>query len=166
MDGESLNAPFGARCFLTELSLTSPTIYGICLNAPFGARCFLNIDEGAWRYINTHCLNAPFGARCFLTNALWDQLDSLVRGLNVPFGAPCFLKGFRLVPCSQGSDVLMHLLALGAFWWARTRATSPRPCQTCLNAPFGARCFLTPYGHRHVDQPGGVLMHRLALGAF
>ena len=38
----SLNAPFGARCFLTW-AMTSPTV-GTCvwgLNAPFGARCFL-----------------------------------------------------------------------------------------------------------------------------
>ena len=42
-----------------------------CLNAPFGARCFLtmpilldNIDEAA-----KFSLNAPFGARCFLTGA-------------------------------------------------------------------------------------------------
>ena len=41
------------------------------LNAPFGARCFLtmpilldNIDEAV-----KFSLNAPFGARCFLTGA-------------------------------------------------------------------------------------------------
>ena len=35
-----------------------------------------------------------------------------------------------------------------------------------LNAPFGARCFLT-CSHRHSTETAiGVLMHRLALGAF
>ena len=37
---EPLNAPFGARCFLT----CRIVILGLverCLNAPFGARCFL-----------------------------------------------------------------------------------------------------------------------------
>ena len=37
------------------------------LNAPFGARCFLTqkIDEEAYRKVLR--LKAPFGARCFLT---------------------------------------------------------------------------------------------------
>ena len=35
-----------------------------------------------------------------------------------------------------------------------------------LNAPFGARCFLT-WGNKRVEALGKlVLMHRLALGAF
>ena len=40
---EPLNAPFGARCFLT----CRIVILGLverCLNAPFGARCFLTIE--------------------------------------------------------------------------------------------------------------------------
>ena len=40
------------------------------LNAPFGARCFLT-DRGGDGIERRHdsCLNAPFGARCFLTGA-------------------------------------------------------------------------------------------------
>ena len=41
---ECLNAPFGARCFLTRTcNLGSPQT--LCLNAPFGARCFLTLGE-------------------------------------------------------------------------------------------------------------------------
>ena len=36
----SLNAPFGARCFLTTIHAPS-WIVCASLNAPFGARCFL-----------------------------------------------------------------------------------------------------------------------------
>ena len=38
----SLNAPLGARCFLTSPQ-QSQTIPGVVLNAPFGARCFLTV---------------------------------------------------------------------------------------------------------------------------
>ena len=38
------------------------------LNAPFGARCFLTRDpERKKKHHVEHRLNAPFGARCFLT---------------------------------------------------------------------------------------------------
>ena len=40
---ESLNAPFGAWCFLTLPVFPSPTKAGLCLNAPFGAWCFLTL---------------------------------------------------------------------------------------------------------------------------
>ena len=65
---EPLNAPFGARCFLTRSPscLTLPWLTR--LNAPFGARCFLTAAQD---FSQTHKdltrLNAPFGARCFLT---------------------------------------------------------------------------------------------------
>ena len=36
-----LNAPFGARCFLTHRRGDPGTGHGLRLNAPFGARCFL-----------------------------------------------------------------------------------------------------------------------------
>ena len=36
-----LNAPFGARCFLTLLGRFDDLIAFMRLNAPFGARCFL-----------------------------------------------------------------------------------------------------------------------------
>ena len=41
-----LNVPFGARCFLTDLSMMFEHSDTIRLNAPFGARCFLT-DNGA-----------------------------------------------------------------------------------------------------------------------
>ena len=36
-----LNAPFGARCFLTKACIVTYVIISVGLNAPFGARCFL-----------------------------------------------------------------------------------------------------------------------------
>ena len=42
-----LNAPYGARCFLTQCSLWSTSVLR-SLNAPYGARCFLtDADSGA-----------------------------------------------------------------------------------------------------------------------
>ena len=38
-----LNAPFGARCFLTRAEKNADGDILISLNAPFGARCFLTV---------------------------------------------------------------------------------------------------------------------------
>ena len=45
MDEEDfrLNAPFGARCFMTSLRGDSLVSAFGCLNAPFGARCFMTV---------------------------------------------------------------------------------------------------------------------------
>ena len=40
-----LNAPFGARCFLTEKSPRARAKVRTGLNAPFGARCFLTGNQ-------------------------------------------------------------------------------------------------------------------------
>ena len=41
----SLNAPFGARCFMTATrSVTPRAASSGGLNAPFGARCFMTLD--------------------------------------------------------------------------------------------------------------------------
>ena len=42
------------------------------LNAPYGARCFLTVDGDVRDYVNNSGirLNAPYGARCFLTTYL------------------------------------------------------------------------------------------------
>ena len=37
------------------------------LNAPFGARCFLTLLTRSWLRWVSPSLNAPFGARCVLT---------------------------------------------------------------------------------------------------
>ena len=40
----SLNAPYGARCFLTLGSSSSGEVAeAVRLNAPYGARCFLTL---------------------------------------------------------------------------------------------------------------------------
>ena len=41
-----LNAPFGARCFLTNAFNLRNDTYFESLNAPFGARCFLTYTAG------------------------------------------------------------------------------------------------------------------------
>ena len=38
----------------------------LSLNAPYGARCFLT-RRNPFDYLTIQCLNAPYGARCFLT---------------------------------------------------------------------------------------------------
>ena len=40
-----LNAPFGARCFLTRRSMVANARIWASLNAPFGARCFLTFSQ-------------------------------------------------------------------------------------------------------------------------
>ena len=40
-----LNAPYGARCFLTEMGILD-NIDNAGLNAPYGARCFLTCSTG------------------------------------------------------------------------------------------------------------------------
>ena len=88
------------------------------------------------------CLNAPFGARCFLAGGPVAAPARARSGLNAPFGARCFLApGGGLHGPLDESSVLMHLLALGAFW--RDVVADLVECGLCgLNAPFGARCFL------------------------
>ena len=40
---------------------------GVSLNAPYGARCFLTARTGDIAERDQNRLNAPYGARCFLT---------------------------------------------------------------------------------------------------
>ena len=87
---ERLNAPFGARCFLTEDLEFGDELPEPSLNAPFGARCFLSRRRLGIRLTRFAGLNAPYGARCFLTYAFLKTNDELFY-------------------------VLMHLMALGAF---------------------------------------------------
>ena len=71
-DPWSLNAPFGAsvlsdklrRRILVDMPVAS-------LNAPFGARCFLTGKCDKHNVNGQEGLNAPFGARCFLTLSRW-----------------------------------------------------------------------------------------------
>ena len=84
------------------------------LNAPFGARCFLTRRPGG-RLADHLRLNAPFGARCFLTRRPGGRLPDHLR-LNAPFGARCFLTQLIIQrEIANNIAVLMHLLALGAF---------------------------------------------------
>ena len=51
------------------------------LNAPFGARCFLTEDLEFGDELPEPSLNAPFGARCFLTKLVIASSD-LVSGMS------------------------------------------------------------------------------------
>ena len=62
------------------------------LNAPYGARCFLTRITSTPSSVKLPGLNAPYGARCFLTFGMWD-LPRTSEGLNAPYGARCFLTG-------------------------------------------------------------------------
>ena len=91
--------------------------YNVRLNAPYGARCFLTFQEGMLGYEFFEGLNAPYGARCFLTptGRVTPHQEKTGR-LNAPYGARCFLRGRqRVTTVVKGQPVLMHLLALGAF---------------------------------------------------
>ena len=59
----------------------------------------------------------------------------------------------------------MHRLALGAFLLS-VDEIAEHIMSVSLNAPFGARCFLTLEAFGYTDGRYSVLMHLLALGAF
>ncbi len=113
-----LNAPYGARCFLTTICVRICAA-GLCrLNAPYGARCFLTSWAIHRPWSSPMSLNAPYGARCFLTRSCTDWGTGWPLRLNAPFGARCFLT---ILNFESGGGI--------------------RP--ESLNVPFGARCFLT-----------------------
>ena len=85
------------------------------LNAPFGARCFLTWTVITPKAAQTGSLNAPFGARCFLTWLRACVCVGVAVCLNAPFGARCFLTPRAQTSTPTRRSVLMHLLALGAF---------------------------------------------------
>ena len=111
-----LNAPYGARCFLTWLRVLTSDSSLVRLNAPYGARCFLTCNRWS-SVLRCNGLNAPYGARCFLTsNPNSTCTRSLTPRLNAPYGARCFLTRNHGRHASSNAS---------------------------LNAPYGARCFLT-----------------------
>ena len=61
-------------------------------------------------------LNTPYGAWCFLTICTITQSTALWTGLNAPYGARSFLTHRPLArQYPHQGEVLMHLIALGAF---------------------------------------------------
>ena len=44
---QGLNAPFGARCFVTGIEAGRGKRPWLSLNAPFGARCFVTVYWGS-----------------------------------------------------------------------------------------------------------------------
>ena len=50
--------------------------YNQRLNAPYGARCFLTPHKGETTMgLDMYRLNAPYGARCFLTHKKEPEID-------------------------------------------------------------------------------------------
>ena len=88
-----LNAPYGARCFLTGVRRRPQGFLPRArLNAPYGARCFLTSRLLADGVLRVQGLNAPYGARCFLTQVTMRFSQEVQwAGLNAPYGARCFL---------------------------------------------------------------------------
>ena len=106
---------------------------------------------------------APSGARCFLAGRQYRPPDAGM-GRNAPSGARCFLARHQPGRARRPRRVVMHLLALGAFWWHRAHRHGHRrrvvmhllargtfwssgrtTCGAftpCRNAPSGAKCFL------------------------
>ena len=53
---------------------------GAGLNAPYGARCFLTQERRSTRPTSRAGLNAPYGARCFLTD-FNSRVDGVLRNV-------------------------------------------------------------------------------------
>ena len=100
----SLNAPFGARCFLTPSQKTSTNRRARVLMhlLALGAFCLINITPQ----------------------------EALLTRLNAPFGARCFLSVEQRGVHSPREEVLMHPLALGAFCLQLVRSHPDRPVPT------------------------------------
>ena len=111
-----LNAPYGAPCFLAQLSLRLSRAISARLNTPYGAPCFLTSRHSRMRRQALPGLNTPYGAPRFLTHRTSTCPSRANSSLNAPYGAPRFLTS-TLLP--RGN------------------------VRTCLNAPYGAPCFLT-----------------------
>ena len=69
------------------------------LNAPFGARCFMTDFRSRMIWKSQSSLNAPFGARCFMTLPSCSLSGTPLSSLNAPFGARCFMTVRRVIPC-------------------------------------------------------------------
>ena len=108
------------------------------LNAPFGARCFLTFNSRFRLLRRPLCLNAPFGARLagLPENVACNSTDSPssfeVRTLN--------FCGFLVLVDTCSRKLHARFRVLGALWRAKGRGASN---EIRFNAPFGARCFLT-----------------------
>ena len=84
--------------------------------------------------------------------------------LNAPFGARCFLTEHGKVSKSLSKSVLMHLLALGAFWRDGIGCIDLDHCIVLMHLlALGA---FWPKIIGVYWQDSKVLMHLLALGAF
>ena len=98
-------------------SATWLTAFFACLNAPYGAPCFLTRLTLLPRREQGVGINAPYADPCFLTVLLivMTGLTAFLVCLNAPYGAPSFLTS-RTTPLQVDCcRALMHLMALRAF---------------------------------------------------
>ena len=130
-------------------------------NAPSDARCFLARTPS--RSSRSSCgRNAPSGARCFLARTPSRSSRSSC-GRDAPSGARCFLA-MVVLDWTVSDTVVMHLLALGAFWRAAPASLRHIPGQVVMHLlALGAFWRGNPPVGRHLRR---VVMHLLALGAF
>ena len=100
-----LNAPYGAPCFLAQLSLRLSRAISARLNTPYGAPCFLTSRHSLMRRQALPGLNTPYGAPRFLTHRTSTCPSRANSSLNAPYGAPCFLTARRVAPVvTRGND--------------------------------------------------------------
>ena len=135
----SLNAPFGARCFLTRICFATIS-WALSVLMHLWRSMLSDVGLFVSRLRRGRGLKAPFGARCFLTSPMVISTPRTSRSLNAPYGA--HLGGlFENVACNC------------AFAPSRLEAASLRCQGFCrslkferreLHAKFlGACCFLT-----------------------
>ena len=84
-------------------------------------------------------------------------------GRNVPSGARCFLAAAGSLHVADSAIVVMHLLALGAFWLMYPCGGRVVGLVVMHLLALGA---FWPYAYVEPRRQAGVVMHLLALGAF
>ena len=136
-----LNAPFGARCFLTPWVAHAPSTTPTGLNTPYGTDLGGLLENVACNSASTPSRLEAVPLRCCgFRCSLKFELGELHAKFS---GARCFLTIFKWVSENRDNLALMHLMVLSTFW-CRCRSLVRSPLSG-LNAPFGARCFLTCY---------------------
>ena len=134
------------------------------LNAPFGARCFMTRNRHPRNPLHRTGYNAPFGARCFMTGSWLVPVAIIVLVLmrRLVLGALCRSVTTRIPRLA--TSCLNAPFGAGRFMTLVSAPTSRTRLASCLNALVGARCFMTcELPDRHSRQV--VSMRRLALGA-
>ena len=111
-----LNAPYGARRFLTLRSIVQQGVQVAGLNALYGARCFLTEWHHTSKLYNDTTECTLWRSVLSHTPRTCSSRTLTSLSLNAPYGARCFLTRHRMLIARKSKlAVLMHLMALGAF---------------------------------------------------